>query len=371
MQRSIDDRLGRLRSRRGDSSTIVVGDAFTGEAFEKRTTDKATKYALGAMQEVAPRSTEISLEEAARVQAPLKQRLNDIGINPSFELQGSVPINVHIKGVSDVDLLMVDERYLRYIVGGAKGNTYVPWVLTTSIEDELLSLRSRAEGILRNHFYEANVDTSGAKSIQLTGGSLRRKVDVVPSFWFDSIEYQRTERQQDRGIYIVDRLSRESILNYPFKYMDCIRQASDRTNRGALMAIRLAKNVKNDSDHDIELSSYDIGSLFYHCASELIFYMVARDLTVLAGAERWLAYLVANRAYTETLETPDGTRKIIDSGKKWASLGILSREITSLAKEVDLEIRTPFNWDVTDHDVRRRLSDRSIPLAPGQPMYGY
>ena len=217
MQRDINERLGRLRARRSEDVTTSFASQLDGmEAFERRTNNKATKYALGAMQEVAPRSTEISHEEAQRVIDPLKQQLSDRGLFPTFELQGSVPINVHIRNASDVDVLVVEERYLRYASEGPKGNSYAPFTLKTTVETELLTFRRRAEEILTGHFRAARIDTSGAKSIQLTGGSLRRKVDVVPSYWFDSVDYQISGNRKHRGVFVVEKETEKRILNYPF-----------------------------------------------------------------------------------------------------------------------------------------------------------
>lgn len=368
MSRIIDDRLSRLRDRRSDGLTTFSEGVTAGEIYERRTSDKATRYALGAMQEVSPRSTRISIEEGEKVENCLRDGLNAVGIYPTFRLQGSVPLNVHIKGVSDVDLLLIEQEYLKVDVCGVKSNTYLPYTRVNSIEVELLDMRTRAAKILNSQYHVATVDNTGAKSISLSGGGFRRKVDVVPSYWFDSANYQATGDEASRGIMVVDRNTQESIQNFPFIYMTEIKSKATATNDGARMAIRLAKNVKNDSDTDIALSSYDIGSIFYHCPSQQIFHYLARDLLVLAGAESWIAHLSANRPYAESLKTPDGTRKIIDSTDKWIGLQRLSAEMTSLAEEVDREIRSPYVINSSKDELRKRLMDRSIPTF--SPLQG-
>jgi len=77
MPRDFDERLSRLRSRRMDDNNSVLMAAGYGEAYEKRTANKATKYALGSMQEVDPRSTQISHEEAEKVERNLSEGLRD------------------------------------------------------------------------------------------------------------------------------------------------------------------------------------------------------------------------------------------------------------------------------------------------------
>lgn len=58
---------------------------------------------------------------------------------------------------------------------------------------------------MKRVYYAAEVDNSGAKCITVTGGSLRRDVDVVPALWFDGIDYQNTLRKSDRGVKIYDK----------------------------------------------------------------------------------------------------------------------------------------------------------------------
>ncbi len=126
MPRNFDERLARLRTRRMDDQNTVLASRGFGESYEKRSANKATKYVLGAMQEVDPRSTQISHEEAQKVERNLKEGLEAEGLFPNFRLQGSVPLNVHIRGVSDVDLLVIEGCYLRYESCEGSRKSYLP-----------------------------------------------------------------------------------------------------------------------------------------------------------------------------------------------------------------------------------------------------
>lgn len=365
MPRNFDDRLARLRIRRMDDQNIVLNSQGFGEAYEKRATSKATKYALGAMQEVDPRSTQISYEEAEKVERNLKEGLSSEGLYPAFRLQGSVPLNVHIRGVSDVDLLVIEGVCLhrQYCEGSLK--SYLPYSGAGSVADDVLLLRAKSEDVLERRFWGATVDKAPAKSIQLSDGAFRRKVDVVPSNWFDTATYQRTLEEAHRGVEIVNKYTREHITNYPFIYIAEITAKARQTNEGARMGIRLAKNVKNDADVEIALSSYDIGSLIYHCPNHYITHLVARDLMILSGVERWFDELSRDHTRATSLMTPDGTRRILDDAAKWEGLVTLSGELTSLAQAVERELASPYDFTLPDRDMlRKRLNDNSIPLAP-------
>lgn len=365
MPRNIDERLARLRSRRMDSQNIVLNSQGFGEAYEKRSTSKSTRYALGAMQEVDPRSTQISYDEAKKVESNLQAGLETEGIYPDFRLQGSVPLNVHIRGVSDVDLLILDGRYLsrEHCEGGYLN--YLPYTGKGTLVDDVLYLRLKSEDVLKRRFWGATVDTTPAKSIQLSNGGFRRNVDVVPANWLDTTNYQMSYDEAQRGVQIVNKYTRQHISNYPFTYISKIISKSQKTNDGARMGIRLAKSVKNDADAEIALSSYDIGSLIYHCPDQYITHLVARDLMILSGVERWFDELSRDNIKAKSFMTPDGTRRIIDEPVKWEGLLKLSKEISELAHAVERELASPYDFAPVDREVlRKRLNENAIPLVP-------
>lgn len=219
MASTIDDRLSRLNVRRrgldrvqrlDEASRVeVLAKALSMEDYQRRTSNRPhTRYALGAMQEVDAAYTRIGLEEAARVGRQLETGMSRAGIVVGFEIQGSVPLNVHIRGVSDVDLLTLDEGFFTYDPSGSRA--LAGWfrspVAYTPLS-ALQRLRSEAESILRNAFPKANVDCTGSKAIKVSGGSLRRPVDVVPAHWHDTIAYQASGQRHDRGVKILDRSS--------------------------------------------------------------------------------------------------------------------------------------------------------------------
>lgn len=365
MNFTIDDRLARLKSRRMDVMNDGLKNRGYVESFENRTSNKATKYALGAMQEVDRRSTEISIEEANKVENALLERLPKLGLTPHFRLQGSVPMNTHIRGVSDVDLLEIHRQYFVFDRSGPKANSYTLLEAGHSIIDDVLEMRRHTENELSVHFWGATVDKSNAKSIQLSDGSFRRKVDVVPSCWFDSVDYQHHNNEVYRGVSVMDKFTKTKTDNYPFLFAHHILQKSAATSEGAQMAIRLLKNIKSDMDEDITLSSYDIASFIFHCPDVLIQRVVARDLSILSGTQSWLSGLCNDRARAEALMAPDGTRRILDKPDKWNGLGVLSKNLNALAREVDNELAGPYVFGDREFDeVRKHLNESQIPLVP-------
>ncbi len=352
MTRDIGKRLQQLKARRSGADRIavlnstdgldVLAKSIYGESYTRRAAgQKHTQYALGAMQPVDADYTRISLAEAERVGKQLDAGLRARGRDVGFRLQGSVPCDIHIRGVSDVDLLVLDEAFFTYDTSGSRAragqfNSPIAYTPLSALQ----SLRSGAESILKDKFPQAKVDTSGAKAIKLSGGSLRRPVDVVPSHWHDTSDYQVTWRETDRGVKILDKSVPQSVLNMPFRHIERIDQRDAQARSGLKKAIRLLKNVKADAIEEgakIPLPSFDIASAMWHADLGALAAGSVYELAIVAESVRHLDYLARNAAHAKTLLVPDGSRPIFNTVEKLEALIQLSLEIDDLALQVARE----------------------------------
>lgn len=364
-----DRRLQNLRDRRLGLTTPLA-KSFTAadsasmqtrvpkeEAYQRRAAGCATKYALGTMQAVDPEYTQNSYDEGDRVQRQLRDALEgQIGVELRY--QGSVPLDIHIKGVSDIDMLVLRNDFHTYDTAGpaAKAGQYRNPMADTPLS-RLRCLRSRCETILTGAYPAATVDTSGGKSITLSGGSLRRKVDVVPSHWHDTVQYQTSAQEHERGVSILLKDENRATDNLPFVHMTGINTKDVGTWGGTKKAIRLLKNLKNDSDYTnmVSLSSYEIASLVWHFPDSSLQVADSKELGLLAESKRLLTWCAANKAAVMDLQTPDGTRKIIDSDAKFVGLQLLSLEVDQLAEGVveDLKSNSLIFGQTTDERLRK------------------
>lgn len=377
MPRDINKRLMQLQSRRtgGEPMTIlgaqdsVLAKALLTEAYERRAPDKPyTKYALGGMQEVGPAYTKISIDEAERVGKQLRGGMPSYGRSVHFRLQGSVPANIHIRRVSDVDLLVLDDTFVVYARFGkqARQGSYIA-SNDTSLS-VLQKLRSASEAILKTAFHAATIDTSGGKAIKVKGGSLRRQVDVVPSHWFDTITYQETLHQVDRGVFILDKKVPTTIDNLPFKHIQKLDERDFVCRDGLKKSIRLSKTVKADAEQDgtkIALPSFDIAATMWHADQVALAAGVANELAILHETQRHLDALATNHTLAKTLMVPDGSRRIFDTNEKLEALNDLSREMDDLTLEVAREQSAVLKYRPTPSwsEVRDTLRQAYIPAA--------
>ena len=352
MASDIDSRLSQLRARRkGDPSAVAFAaasaynryfatDSAEVEDWEKRgaSSQRWTRYAIGAMQAVGKKYTEVSVQTGERVASQLLDRLAKAGIDAEFTLQGSVPLDVHIKRVSDVDVLTITKAFHTYNPMGIhalQGGYRNPTQQTSS--GVLSNLRQQVELNLDDAFPAATVDKTGAKAVKVSGGSLQRSVDVVPAHWYDTKEYQASGRQADRAVTIYNKKTGETIDNLPFLYIERVGIRCDSIGGGLRKAIRLCKSVKADSDRDIQLSSYDIAAIMYHADMSVLRLGQYCDLAVLTETQRHLDALYGDANMAGGLWVPDGSRRIFDTAEKRNWLLWLSIEMDELLKSVYLE----------------------------------
>lgn len=346
MARDINKRLTSLKTRRSGADRVgkiamdarpdVLAKRYVTEKYEELAPGKPyTRYALGSMQQVDPDYTRISIEEATRVGNQLNKQLPLAGISVGFELQGSVPCNIHIRGVSDVDLLVLRTEFVT-TDPGVSGYSTSTWSPVTALRE----LRTNAERILRSSFPAADIDATGAKAIGLSGGSLRRPVDVVPSHWHDTSDYKRSYDKDDRGVKILDNKKSITLLNMPFRHIKFITRKDLDAIRGLKKAIRLCKHVKNDAIEEgrsINYSSFDLASTLWHANMSAFAAGVHNELAILIEARRFIDELYHNTDKAKTLLVPDGSRRIFDNDEKIKGMQNLSYELDDLAKEVAFE----------------------------------
>jgi hypothetical protein len=228
MSKDIKGRLQNLATRRtGFKKDLIFGLDAAGavyasgppeEEYQKRAIKENSKYALGSMQEVDKKYTAVCLSEAERVKAQLKTGFDKLGIAVDFKIQGSVAANLHIKGSSDVDMLLLDDRFFTYDSDGNKANSYNSPYTAKTPTDSLREIRKEALKILQQQYPEVTID-AGAKAICLSGGSLRRDIDVVPSHLHETVEYQSTLLKHFLGVFILNNDDGLRIFNKPFLHI--------------------------------------------------------------------------------------------------------------------------------------------------------
>jgi len=256
-------RLEKLRSRRIDPNIKVGG---LNEVYGRLTTeDSAVQYAIGAMQPIDPDYTARTIQERNRVEKQLSDGFSGQGLRVDFDYQGSVTNDTHIRAHSDVDLLTLDTRFIAITIAD----------ISRGYPDDpiagLRQIRKVAAAKLRAAYPAAKVDETGSKAVKISGGSLMRKIDVIASNRWHTVEYCREAQKHWLGIEILDNDLGIRIPNRPFLHNKRIEDKDKTVNGGLRKLIRLLKSLKYDSDEKIDLSSYDLAGIIYNMPETHLF----------------------------------------------------------------------------------------------------
>ncbi|MDH1238883.1 hypothetical protein [Stutzerimonas stutzeri] len=326
------------------NQAILTGrDVRKREFFETLNESAGVKYAIGAMAAVDEAATKVSIREGERVADSLIKSLSSEGENVTRRLQGSVALDVHIKGHSDVDMLILVTNPVNVELPKVVPNGYLPSSDPRSLLQIIRDVRAKSERILPVNFPKANVDCSSSKCISVSGGSLAREVDVVPAIWFDTIKYQSSSQDHDRGVKIYNKGDDEFLLNFPFTHIKLVNDRDALYGGNLKSVIRLMKNMIADMpDYKRrvvkQLSSYDLAAIGYHMNENLYapYYM---KLSLVEKTRAHLAFLLAAKDYRSSLSVPDQSRKIFDNDGKVEALSILSKEMDDLAVSIFKELQ--------------------------------
>ncbi|MGK0271056.1 MAG: hypothetical protein ACI88H_001709 [Cocleimonas sp.] len=366
---NFDNRLKNLKNRRqgtrerflleNNLSIFDSKDYRTRENYEELTESSSIRYAIGAMAAVDSRSTQISIEEGERVANTLISMLSTVGITAVKEMQGSVALDVHIKGHSDVDMLILEDDTVLIQTPKLDGSSCAASDQRPMVEI-IKDLRLKSEDKLISRYYQANVDCLGNKSIALSGGSLKRKVDIVPSCWFHTHEYQRSGQKYDKAVRIYNKGTHSLEGNQPFLHIKKVNDR-DQVYLGNLKkVIRLMKNqVADMPDYKKrvvkKLSSYDLMAIGYDMNEQLNcpYYM---SLTLVERLRSHLSLLVASKALRDLLIVPDGSRNVFNTEDKIEALQILYSEVSDLAEAIYKSIR-PLGQTLYDSKV---LTEKAV-----------
>lgn len=289
-------------------------------------------YLTAAMSPIDAKYTERLVAQGSRIENQLRTRLASTYPNMHFRRQGSVSNDTHIRHSSDVDVLAIEGSFETIEMPQANPYPYAGEPLK-----DLLAFRTAARDELASAFCTAVVDDSGSTAIRISRGSLACSVDVVPSNWYNTLEYARSGSEIVRGVQVLNKQTWERPVNYPFKFNHRIDIADLARSGATRRMIRLLKTLKADlveaEKGHVSLSSYDLCSLVYR---------MVPDFCVLDGRGvrgeaiaclSWVNILVGNHDRRDAMLVVDDSRKVFDSPQKHHDLNRLKGELANLLSE--------------------------------------
>jgi len=323
------NRIQNLKARRFDpelNKSIVSG------GFARADLPDDLRYLAESMMPIEVSYNMKTLEAAENVRKHLENAL-DLTFDRQYRTQGSVITGTNIKVYSDIDLLSIIDSY-----------AYVPEDQTPdspykgSPTDDILALRSQAVKILKSKYDE--VDDTGSKSISIVNKNLRRKVDIVPAFWYNSQSYQTSSKEFYRGIYMFDKDERKKIRDFPFAHIQNVQEKGNSTNDGSRMGVRLLKNLKADSDGKITLSSFELTSIVHAIPDGSLYFPSVSRFQLARNISEHLAKMIDDSVFRTGITSPNGTEKPFSSVAIVAALKTVKSDLDELIQDCSKELQS-------------------------------
>lgn len=301
------------------------------------------RYVYLAMMAVDENYTSKTKEAGQRVKTHLQEGgLTDV----SYHYQGSVMTDTHIRGYSDIDLLVICEKYYSYDSVNIKRilESYNPSYncsevsklravdnaspYTGNVYDDLRTIRVQSENILSRKYLKC--DINHPKAIKITNQDLHRDVDIVTAGWYDDVNSIINDKNIIyRGIQVYDKLTNDRCdADYPFLSIERINTKSANTGGRLKRMIRFLKNIKADSKQKINLSSFDINAICYDI--DINKYKELHYLNLVTIVFLQLHKIAYDESYANRLTSVDGKEYIFRGNNKRQEVATMYQKVHSI-----------------------------------------
>lgn len=342
----IENILNRLNP---DNLELAIN--LSAEEYSSISYTDVKKYVTLAMKGVDPLYTRRSKEAGEKVKSHLLKELDNV----EYEYQGSVMTDTHIKGNSDIDLLVISTKFYTFDREGIKDLVDDPikrrnlnFIQIDKLKKELSgsSYYGALEDLRHNRIQSESTlkdvydicDCTHPKAIKIKNKTLNRDVDIVIANWYDdSSSVLNDKKKEYRGIQVYDKDNNSKCSpDYPFLSICRINEKNSNTNGRLKKMIRFLKNIKADSELDIQLTSFDINAICYQINESL--YISKNKYELVEIIFNQLHSLDNNINHLKSLKSVDEREYIFrDKENKISSLKLLLKEVHSILEDLKKE----------------------------------
>jgi hypothetical protein len=325
-------RLAKLQSRRFDPGLQRV---MLSESFRRSDIPEDVKYLIESMRPIDKDYNDRTIKAADNVQTHLENGLN-VHFARAYRTQGSVRTGTNIKAHSDIDLLTIINRY-HY----PESHPTVPYTASVP-QDDIQELRKQATLILESKYDD--VDADGESCVSIFNKSLYRKVDIAFGFWYNTDDYDRTNDEYYRGIYLHKHPSCARKQDFPFAHLHNVNLKGDTTADGSRRGVRLLKNLRADSDTEFQhLKSFQITTIVHSIDNGQLHYRPGQELPIAHAISGELTRLIDSPAYRQSVKSPNGTEKPLAKEGIEKELILLKTDLDTLIEDATKDIARSYN----------------------------
>jgi hypothetical protein len=325
-------RLNNIRARKFDT---VLNESTLSKAFDSYDMPENLKYLMESMRPIGKKYNDITLQASENVRNHLERELT-LHFGRDYRTQGSVICNTNIQLHSDIDLLSIVARYAYLHPELPNNNPYDDSDPAVDIEQ----LRNQATKIMKSTY--DTVDDLGVKSIWIYNKNLRRKVDIVFAYWYNTSDYYKNSDEYYRGVQLYDFHTRQRQgADYPFAHIQNVNWKGANTNDGSRRGIRLLKNLKADSDQNIDLSSFQLTTIVHSIENTRLQYRLGSEWSIGKAVSEEMNTLIEIPTYREQVKSPNGTEHPFLGDSTVAEIKKLKADLDELLVDTAQEVQSP------------------------------
>jgi hypothetical protein len=322
-------RLLNLEARKFDPEQRM---SLISKSLSSRDIPENLKYLLESMQPIDANYNAKTEDAASRVKAHLQNGYN-LHFNRAFRTQGSVKTRTNIRVHSDLDLLTIIDRY--HFIAPELPN-YDPYTASNPDED-IAELRNQSVSILRGIYDE--VDATGEKSISIYNKSLKRKIDIVFCFWYNTANYESTEEEYYRGVYLYKFPAKQKELDFPFAHIANVNTKGNDTIDGSRRGIRLLKNLRADSEVEIKkLKSFQLTSIVHAIGNINLQYVPGNEINIAKTISDEIGNLIRYPDYRKGIKSPNGTETPLAKDELVPEMKLIKADLDELIEDASKEV---------------------------------
>ena len=324
------NRLLKLQERKFDSE---LQTSLISKSFSSRDIPENVKYMLESMRPIDQEYNNKTIEASTKVKNHL-QAGYQLHFNRAFRTQGSVRTATNIRTHSDIDLLAIIDPYHYMAPNVPNSNPYND----SDPDEDIAELRRQSINILRNIYDE--VDHSGEKSISIYNKSLKRKIDIVFCFWYNTAEYERTQNEYYRGVCLYKFPVKQRENDFPFAHMGNVNYKGDNTRDGSRRGIRLLKTLRADCETEIkQVSSFHLTTIAHATPNEHLLYRApGSEIAIARALSDEMGKLIQNPYYRESVKSPNGIETPLANDELVPEIKLIKADLDSLIEDSAKEI---------------------------------
>ncbi|MEP5611874.1 MAG: hypothetical protein ABJP45_06475 [Cyclobacteriaceae bacterium] len=307
-----------LKGRRYDEA---LREPILSDGFENSHLPDSVRYTLESMLEIDVSYAYKVYNNSRRIHEIINRELTKRGIPVDYRYQGALKTFTNILLYGDVEIIVLK-----------KNPSDKPHLDVKELGDILLEILSG------DHNFKS-VDFSDKTRIRVTAQKPTCEIDILPSVWVSTPDYDKTKNEIYRGIVEYDFVNTKVKKYLPFLNIARFNARNEHTG-GVLKSLsRLLGTLKKDLEEPIDLRDSEINSMMYAIPEEDLKVDQEHLLSLLPLVENHLNNLIVDDEFYKSLRSPSRMEKVFASQpEKKESLKKILESLRALIKDIKRDL---------------------------------